>query len=254
MAFVLTAMVAVNGTMAEDGAALKAAALKAWDARSDLNQALVAAQTFEKAAKALPNDVQAADLAVRSWYWLGINTTDMKKKQEYHQKGYDLGMALAKVQPKNVGVYYFSAANISRYAQTLGSTQQKLYFTKINPLMDKVKELNPNYFYGGFPRYMAILTVEMSPSLRSIMAAARKDFKFTLEEAEQLIGQATKLEPRYLLNHTTLAEIYLAQGKKAEAKAKLDWVLKQDPGALATEKPENVFEQNRAKEMLKKCN
>jgi len=247
----LFVFIAVSGN-AEDGAALKAKALKAWEARADMAQALVAAQTFEQAFRVLPNDPQVGELAVRSWYWLGINQTDVAKKREYHKKGYDLGQEVIKVQPKNVGPYYWAASNISRYAQTLSSMEQKMYFTKINPLMNKVKELNPNYFYGGFPRYMAILTAEMSPPLRKIMATLRSDYSFTLEEAEKSIKEAMAIQPNYFLNHTTLAEIYIEMGKKPEAKKELDWVLAQDPGVLPDCKPENFFEQKRAREMMAK--
>ena len=250
MMLVLAVGFMVSVGQGEDGAALKAKGLNAWENRADMAQALVAAQAFEQAFKVLPNDPVVGDLAARAWYWLGLNQTDVAKKQEYHMKGYNLAQQIIKVQPKNVGPYYWGASNISRYAQTLGSLQQKTYFSKINPLMDKVKELNPNYFYGAFPRYMAILTVEMSPSLRKIMATFRKDYTFTLEEAEKLCKQAMAMQPNYFLNHTTLAEIYIEMGKKAEAKKELEWVISQDPNVLPDTKPENMFEQRRAKKML----
>ena len=250
------ALVAVVGLLvvvsaADDGAALKAKGIKAWKNRMDMNQALVAAQTLEKAAKALPKDTLVTDLAIRSWYWLGNNTADVEKKRELHMKGYKLGIALQKIQPNNVGAYYWTASNISRYAQTLSSLKQKTYFTKINPQMDKVKELDPGYFYGGFNRYMAILTVSISPTLRKFFATMRKDFSFTLEEAETLIKESIKKEPRYLLNYVTLAEIYIEMGKKGEAVKQLKFVLAQDAGALPSEKPENIMEQRRASDMLK---
>lgn len=235
----------------EDAAALKSEAMKHWANRSDMGEALQAANLFEQAANADPKDPKIAELAVRSFYWMGINQQAKEKRQEYHKRGWDLGDMLMKTQPNNVGVIYWTASNIGRYAQTLGELQQKAYFVKINPLMNKVIELDQNYFYGGGPRYMAIITVEMSPTLRKFAATMRKDYKFTLEEAIQMCRDAIKIENYYFLNHTTLAEALIEDGKKDEAKKELEWVLATDPGKLADCKPENVFEQGRAKEMLK---
>lgn len=247
-AFVFMAGMAVSG----DVASQKAEAMKLWPGRMDLAQALKAAELFEAAAKADPKDPKIAEMAVRSFYWLGINQTEKAKKQEYHRRGYDLGMLLIKTQPKNVGIYYWAASNIARYAQTLSDFEQKTYIVKINPLMNKVLELDKNYFYGGGPRYLAILTTEMSPTLRKFAAATNKDFKFTLEEAVQACRDAIKIETNYFLNHTTLAEALIASGKKDEAKKELEWVLANDPAKLPDCKPENIFEQGRARDMLKK--
>jgi len=232
-----------------DPATLKAEGKKAWEQRLDLEQARAAAQAFEKLAEMTPEDPEVAELAPRSYYWLGINAEDVEKKREYHMKGYEIGLKLCEAK-ENVACYYWAASNIGRYAQTLGSIKQKLYFRKVSPLMDKVKEMDDTYYYNGFYRYMAILTKKMSPTLRSFFRAFRDDFDFTLEEAENFIKTAIKAEPRYLLNHVTLAEIYLEEGKDVEAIKELNWVLKQDPDALPGLMPENVFEQKRAKEIL----
>jgi|GEM_PF-6719446 len=245
-------LLAAGWAAGADVASQKAEAMKLWPERLDLGKALKAAELFEAAAKADQKDPRLAEFAVRSFYWLGINQKEKAKKQEYHKRGYDLGMLLLKTQPKNVGVYYWSASNIARYAQTLGDLEQKAYFVKINPLMNKVIELDKNYFYGGGPRYLAIITVEMSPTLRKFAAAMNKDFKFTLEEAVQGCRDAIKIESNYFLNHTTLAEALVASGKKDEAKKELEWVMSNDPGKLPDCKPENVFEQGRARDMLKK--
>lgn len=234
-----------------DTASMSAEAMKHWNNRLDMTSALKAAELFEQIAKADPKDAKMAELAVRSFYWLGINQKVKEKKQEYHKRGWDLGEMLMKTQPKNVGVIYWTASNIARYAQTLGELQQKTYFTKINPLMEKVIELDQNYFYGGGPRYLAIITIEMSPTLRKFAAMMNKKYKFTVEEAIEMCKEAIKIGNYYFLNHTTLAEAYIEAGKKDEARKELEWVIATDPGKLPECKPENIFEQGRAKEMLK---
>ncbi len=249
-ALVLAVMVSFSlAAQAQDPAALKAEGKKAWENRLDLKQAQKAAQIFEKLSEMTPEDDEISELAPRSYYWLGINTDSVEKKREYHQKGYDLGIKLCEVEDR-VSCNYWAASNIGRYAQTLGSLKQKWYFRKVSPLMDKVKEMDETYYYHGAYRYMAILIKKLSPTLRSFFGALRDDYDFTIEEAEELIKTAIEAEPRYLLNHVTLAEIYIEQGNDVEAIKKLKWVLEQDPNALPKAMPENVYEQKRAKKIV----
>jgi tetratricopeptide (TPR) repeat protein len=63
---------------------------------------------------------------------------------------------------------------------------------------------------------------------------------------------ASEYEPRYLRNYYALGELYLAQGKRDEAKKMLKKVVNSDPAELWQMEPENRVVQDIAIKLLQK--
>lgn len=152
------------------------------------------------------------------------------------------------MEPRNPAANWWTATNLAQYSfQTSPLNIAKNAF-EILRLLQIIIEEDPNYYYGGLSQFIAL-------GLARAGKIARKGIElmgYPMEQIERAMKFASVYEPRYLRNHFVLAELYIAVGKKEEAREKIDFVLNADPADLPLQEPENKIAQKLVKELLEK--
>jgi tetratricopeptide (TPR) repeat protein len=178
-----------------------------------------------RAAIATLRSAQAADGAnydvnwrlAKYHYYLGDNATDEDESSRAFDEGVKAGEQAVKIQPeKPEGHFWLGACygGQARHSLLQGATS----VDDIRREMNKVVSLDEG-FQGG-AAYLALGQIEME--LPAMMGGSPK-------KAIEYLEKGQKFSTTNALTRFWLAKAYLATGRKPEAKAKLDEVLKMTP-------------------------
>lgn len=209
--------------------------------KEDLSNAI---KTCEEAL----NIIGSNDKKVKSSVYVKLSKYQFKlgehhikvNKAEVFFKGVEYARQAISLDPENTGGYYWKAENLGRW----GETNKLGFLARRSEFEDALKEViirDRSYDYWGADRTLAAYYIP-----RVLFWGDRK-------KAIEHIEMAVKGEPAYLWNLMIQAEVY--QGvDKDKSEAILQSILKQEINQLPDARFENMWIQEKAKNMNQTTN
>lgn len=238
-------------------------AMSSWSKRSDKSELIEALNVFEKLARVNhPKRIEVFTYLTRGYYLLAdIHFENMNDKRTYWEKGTSFGekafvldAAFAKAVENDsnyddylnllgkdyVGAIYWTAANLGKWAKSHGIVTQLKFKSRIKKLIERVDQLDPEYFYMASTRYWGAYYA-VAPSF------AGGDLDKSLVKFKKAMSEA----PEYLGTKVLYAMYYLTKkgDQKAFVKA-LNEVIAYDVSKAPAIQPENLAEKEKAKKLL----
>jgi tetratricopeptide (TPR) repeat protein len=162
-------------------------------------------------------------------YYLGDNTTDEAERKRAFEDGVKAGEQAVKIAPDKPEGHFWLGANYGGQARE-SVLQGAVSVDDIRKEMNEVVRLDEGYQGGA--AYLALGQLEME--LPEIMGGSPK-------KAIEYLEKGQKFSNTNALTRYWLAKAYLKTGRQADAKAKLEEILKMTPD------PEYLPEHNKIK-------
>lgn len=190
-----------------------------WETRNkkgnDRQSILLAEQYLEKGGDEFEGKWRIA----RGCFWVAEQDNDKKVKILFGEKGWKAGERAAELKPARIEGWYWGVISLGQYSKGIGVA--KAFFKGIAGTFEKMNkkamQIDQSYGYAGpsrsFGRY-----------LYSVPWPKRD-----LKESEKLLKKSISLYPKKLRSYFYLAETYLAEKKRDEARKALETCLSLDP-------------------------
>ncbi len=241
---------------------LKTQADAAWEGRGEKAQLEEAIKLYEQMIAANPADRDSLARLARGYYFLANgHLSDEAAIIEAYDKGAGYGeqamatnaafkKAIADGEPDEKALklltkdeapgLYWAYSNLGKWAVAKGFTTVLKYKNKLKAFVDRVVELDPQFFYGAGDR-----------GLGAFYAKAPSFAGGDLGKAHQHFTRSLEIEPNYLGTKLLIAEYYATkkQDKKLFTKI-LQEVIDADPSVLPDIVPEQKADQEKAKRLL----
>jgi hypothetical protein len=245
---------------------LQQSALAAWEARVERPRLEEALLKFEQLHKAQPDNLTTLIYLTRGHYLLAdAHITEMELKKETYERAASFGekaMAtnkgfrekvaagksveegLSSLTAKEVPAIYWTAAALGKWAKASGIAAALKYKTRIKAMIERVGQLDANYFYGAVPRYWG-----------GFYAVAPGFAGGDLKKSHENFQKSLSIAPGYLGTKVLMAEVYWTKkGNKQEFKKILSDVLNTPANIIPELTPENTLEKAKAKNLLNQMN
>ena len=184
------------------------------------------------------NDYQWLWRAARIYYYVG-DEAGKNEKMAYFQKGINIALRAVSAEPNAVEGHFWLAANYGGYSELTGMLKALQTVKKIRAEMETVLRLNDRYQDGG--AYLAL--GEMDKELPRIVGG-------NLSRAITRLEQGLKVVPHNLEIKLALAEAYLENGRKEDARRQLQEIISRPINVSRAKAERNV--QDKARQMLAK--
>jgi tetratricopeptide (TPR) repeat protein len=158
-----------------------------------------------------PGAFDAAWKLARADYWLGEHAPEARASFE---EGIEAGRKAIALQPNHPAGHFWMAANMGGLAESFGLRQGIKYRKPIKEGLETALRLNPAYLLGSADRALGRWYFRV-PRL----------FGGSHKLAEQHLRASVNYSPHGTASHFFLAELYLDDGRKDEARAELQQVL-----------------------------
>ncbi|MFN8370096.1 MAG: TRAP transporter TatT component family protein [Bacteriovoracaceae bacterium] len=222
---------------------------------------------LEEVVAAEPNNYEALVYLSRGNYLLADgHYDDEKNKLNYWQVGLSYGEkalatnkdfykktveekvaveeALDTLTKNEVEAIYWTAVNLGKWSKLTGVLKAMKYKAKVQKLVKKVEELNPEFFFGAVHRYWG-----------TYYAVAPFFAGGSLEKSLEQYTKTLQIANNYLGSHVLFAENYaVKKGDKELFKKELEFVLNADVNAVPEIRAENAIEKKKAEKLLSKMN
>ena len=181
--------------------------------RRDLDSARRAAELWRIELAGNPRAFEAAWKLSRAYYWLGGHDTTREGRRTF-EAGIDAGRKAVAIEPNRPEGHFWMAANMGALAESYGLRQGIKYRTPIKEALETVLHLNRTFEQGSADR-----------------ALGRWYFKVpgwfggSHRLAEQHLRESLKYNPNSTASHFFLAELFVDDGRKSEARGELQKVL-----------------------------
>lgn len=193
---------------------------------------------IESALAAGTNDYQWLWRAARIYYYVG-DEAGKNEKMAYFQKGINVALRAVSAEPNAVEGHFWLAANYGGYSELTGMLKALQTVKKIRAEMETVLRLNDRYQDGG--AYLAL--GEMDKELPRIVGG-------NLSRAITRLEQGLKVAPQNLEIKLALADAYLENGRKEDARRQLQEIISRPVNASRAKAERDV--QDKARQMLVK--
>ncbi len=236
-----------------------------WEKRVNPKSAKMATLYFEKAFELNPQNFELTVSLSRAYYFQGYYIEiDPAKRDTLYLKGASAALtgfqntaffqsfddtasidnlmlqitAIRKAPVETVPALYWWAANFGRYLTTKPVLKRIESREIIETAMHRIATLDEDYYYGGPTRFFGTFYSRL-PGVP--LDRAKSNFDQSLSDSPDYLGTRV-LRARYY--HTKL-------GNQDLFEEDLNYVINADPSILPDAMPENLFEQEKAKELLK---
>jgi hypothetical protein len=186
----------------------------------------------------LPSAFDAEWKLSRACYWLGGHATQ-SERQGFLERGVEAGRNAIAIRPERPEGYFWMAANMGALAESFGIRQGLKYRKPIKEALETVLRIDPGFEDGSADR-----------ALGRWYARVPHLFGGSDREAEAHLRASLKYDATNTASHLFLAELFLDNGRKADARAQLQAVL--DAPIHADWAPEDREFKQRAKALLEK--
>lgn len=243
-----------------NAAALQKDAENLWAQRSDPLKARQALEAWKRAHAANPNREMGTKLS-RAYYFVGeYIETDPDSQAARFLSGLETGeralslnndfrmkylktkddkRALALLDRSWTSTLYWTAANLAQWTEKQPWRVRYGNKGRAEIFMSRLRELEPNYYYGGAYRYFAVLPTR-----------GRAPF-VDLDDSKRAFEAVVALAPNFLANKRLYAETYAVKKKdRALFTRLLNEVIAAKIDNTLEMAPENKYEQARAQKML----
>jgi hypothetical protein len=238
-------------------------AKKLWqtrNVRTDLEKAL---EKFSAIASADPQNYEALMYLTRGYYLLAdgiLQDMDEKKKNweisiSWGEKGMATNAAFKKavvdekksvadsvqlLTKEQIDSLYWAAASLGKWAKNSGIMTTLQYKSQIKKMIERVAELQPDYFFGAVHRYWGVYYA-IAPGFAG----------GSMEKSKESFQKAFKVANNYLGTHVLYAENYAARTADRETfKKELNFVLNAKENVIPELIPEHILEKAKANKML----
>jgi tetratricopeptide (TPR) repeat protein len=174
----------------------------------------------------------------RACYWLGGHAA-IQERRGFLEQGVEAGRKAVAIQPDRPEGYFWMAANMGALAESFGMHQGLKYRKSIKEALETVLRIDPGFEDGSADR-----------ALGRWYAKVPRLFGGSDREAEAHLRASLKHDPNNTASHLFLAELFLENDRKADARAELQAVL--DAPVHAEWTPEDREFKQRAKALLEK--
>jgi tetratricopeptide (TPR) repeat protein len=209
----------------------------AWQRRDQPGQTEAAIDLWKKALEADPQktelNIRLAKAAGRAYR----KSSEKKTRQQWADEAKRFGAAAVQAGPENPEALSAYAESLGQWSQANKGVGSLKEVRKAVEVLEKAVSIDPKHC---FSHMLLANFYDKAPRMLSV-----GDKKKALEHAER----AVECDPDTSIYHVTLAEVYLARGRKADAKVELEKTL-----ALPLSKewaPETRSDQAKARELLK---
>ena len=236
-----------------------------WEKRVNPKSAKMATLYFEKAFELNPQNFELTVSLSRAYYFQGYYIEiDPAKRDTLYMKGANAALtgfqntayfqsfadttsidnsklqitAIRKAPVETIPALYWWAANFGRYLTTKPVLKRIESREIIETAMHRIATLDEDYYYGGPTRFFGTFYSRL-PGVP--LDRAKSNFDQSLSDSPDYLGTRV-LRARYY--HTKL-------GNQDLFEEDLNYVINADPSILPDAMPENLFEQEKAKELLK---
>ena len=236
-----------------------------WEKRVNPKSAKMATLYFEKAFELNPQNFELTVSLSRAYYFQGYYIEiDPAKRDTLYLKGASTALtgfqntaffqsfddtasidnlklqitAIRKAPVETIPALYWWAANFGRYLTTKPVLKRIESREIIETAMHRIATLDEDYYYGGPTRFFGTFYSRL-PGVP--LDRAKSNFDQSLSDSPDYLGTRV-LRARYY--HTKL-------GNQDLFEEDLNYVINADPSILPDAMPENLFEQEKAKELLK---
>lgn len=167
----------------------------------------------ERALTTGTNDYQWLWRAARAYYYVGEDAAKNEKLALF-QKGIEVARRAVAIEPNAVEGHFWLAANYGGFSELTGALKALQTVKKIRTEMETVLKLNDRYQDGG--AYLAL--GEMDKELPRIVGG-------NLSRAITRLEAGLKVAPQNLEIKLALAEAYLEEGRKEDARRQLQEII-----------------------------
>jgi tetratricopeptide (TPR) repeat protein len=209
--------------------------------RGNVESARRAADTW---AAVVEQNSKSASAFVPAWklsracYWLGGHAAEPERRG-FLERGVEAGRKAIAIQPDRPEGHFWMAANMGALAESFGMRQGLKYRKSIKDALETVLRIDPGFEDGSADRALGRWYAKV-PHL----------FGGSDREAEAHLRASLKYDPNNTASHLFLAELFLDNGRKADARAELQAVL--DAPLHPEWTPEDQEFKQRAKALLEK--
>jgi hypothetical protein len=204
--------------------------------RVHIESARKAAALWAVALAQNPRSYDDAWKLSRACYWLGTHGSDSERRTLLEQ-GVEAGQKASAIASNRPESHFWTAANMGALAESYGMRQGLKYRRPIKDELDAVLKIDPSFEHGSADRAIGRWYFKVPRLFGGSRAESEKHLKASL--AYDAEGTAS---------HFFLAELYLDDGRKAEARAELQKVV--DARGYPDWKPEDDEFKARAQKML----
>jgi len=156
---------------------------------------------------------EAAWKLARADYWLGGHAPQSERRKLY-EEGIQAGRQAIALQPNRPEGHFWLAANMGDLAESFGLRQGIKYRTQIKNELLTVLRLDPAFQQGSADRALGRWYFKV-PSL----------FGGSHKLAEQHLRESLKYDANSTASHFFLAELYIDDNRKADARVELQKIL-----------------------------
>jgi tetratricopeptide (TPR) repeat protein len=181
--------------------------------RANLASARRAAELWSAELARDPNQFDAAWKLSRIDYWLGRHASEAEGRRFYEQ-GIEAGRKASALQPNRPEGHFWTAANMGELAESYGMRQGIKYRSPIKQELETVLRIDPGYLSGSADR-----------ALGRWYARVPRLFGGSHRQAEEHLRASLKYNPNSSLSHLFLAELYIDDGRKDDARRELQAVI-----------------------------
>lgn len=183
-----------------------------------------------------PKDFDASWKLARAHYWLGGHAAD-NERRGLLERGLDAGRGAIAIEPNRPEGHFWLAANMGALAESYGMRQGIKYRGAIKIELETVLRIDPAWEHGSADRALGRWYFKV-PRL----------FGGSNAKSEEHLKTSLRYDPDGTASHFFLAELYLDEDRKSEARAELKKTI--DARGYPEWKPEDDEFRERAKRLL----
>jgi len=214
---------------------------KLYKKRAKKGKSLKCKEAYEKVLAVDAENIEARWKLGRVLYWLGRHASGKKAQMEYFETGIRYCQEAIKKDPNCVPCQFWLGVSYGKFGEAKGILQSLGLVPHMKSAMEFVLKKNEKYLNGGPHRVLGRLYFKL-PAVNG----------GDNDKAVNHLKRAIEFGPKDMMNHRFLAEVYLATGKKEEAKAILQHIIdfpkEQFDRAI---KPETRKEKKEAAKLMK---
>jgi tetratricopeptide (TPR) repeat protein len=181
--------------------------------RTNIASARGAADLWAAELARNPSSFDAAWKLARAGYWLGGHAPESERRA-FLEKGIEAGRKAIALQPNRPEGHFWMAASMGALAESYGLRQGIKYRTPVRQALETVLRLDPSWQQGSADRALGRWYFRV-PRL----------FGGSHKEAEAHFRASLTYNPNSAASHFFLAELYLDDGRKDEARSELQKVI-----------------------------
>jgi tetratricopeptide (TPR) repeat protein len=204
--------------------------------RANLASARRAAQLWTEQLARDPKSFEAAWKLARADYWLGGHAPEAERRK-FFEDGIEAGRQAVALEANRPEGHFWIAANMGELAESYGMRQGIKYRKPIKEELETVLKIDKAFMLGSADR-----------ALGRWYARVPRLFGGNHKLAEQHLRESLKYNPDATISHFFLAELYIDDDRKAEARTELQKVI--DAPLSAEWGPEDQDFKEKARKLL----